>query len=787
MSGEALSPYLALLRDISVKSALLLLAAWALTSAMRRASAAARHLAWLLTFAGLLLLPLLSVSLPPRPVAVLPPWSAAPLAPSPSTVSPSVVPPIFTDAPTDIVPDRPAPPPTPARTLPVPARSSATPGWPLLLCLLWLLGVASAALPFAAGWLLAARRILRCSPVTNLDILALAAEAGRQMDVRRPVSLRSGPSVAVPVTFGLVRPAILLPDEAASWPAECLRVALLHEMAHVRRGDWATQTMARLICALFWHNPLVWPAARMLRAEAERACDDLVLSSGIPAPDYAQHLLAVAAALSRAVRPLPLAVPMAGRGPLESRLRAVLTSRPRRAPSRRFAALAFVLAFIVLVPLAVLRPAARAARRRTSPLMLAPVVFPAPPKAIRPLNPPIKVAIVAPTVPVLIMSTPIGVPPMKLLMPVKAAFLTALTAGLGLPAAHAIPTAPVKPAPAPVVATTSQYKAVVKDLNAYKKAYPTVPADMLHWNILALHVPLKTIIPLLPWGYGGKNPDGVKNIVFYMPNNSILVNATSDGFAEVQIEVLQLQEIVKPKSDVSKVLDNVEKAVAAPRQVQIKFEWVSSATAPNTAPDKNVETLTIMTEEGRKTQASSRHMRSGVGGEETITVLAHLKPGGMVTLDITEHSDTTAHPGETLSNVTQTTVSIKDGETGAVGSLMLGAKPSGQSAERVLFVTPTIIHAAAESPAETRSAPLRDGDIINVNPFMVTHSEDGIERAIATLLAERATKLAGGATLNHPDILRLDARIAELQRGQRAGESGTMKRRQVNPAPNKTP
>jgi len=61
-------------------------------------------------------------------------------------------------------------------------------------------------------------------------------------------------------------------------------------------------------------------------------------------------------------------------------------------------------------------------------------------------------------------------------------------------------------------------------------------------------------------------------------------------------------------------------------------------------------------------------------------------------------------------------VSIKDGETGAVGSLMLGAKPSGQSAERVLFVTPTIIRSAAESPAETRSAPLHDGDIVNVLP-----------------------------------------------------------------------
>ncbi len=470
MTGAAFSSWLTLGRGLSAKSALLLLTAWALTLAMRRSSAAARHLVWLLAFAGLLALPLLSVTLPQHPVPVLP-QPAAPLALPPAPVPP------------DTVPVAPSAPPRPVHFTPARARLSAPPDWPRLFGLLWLGGVAVTILPLGAGWLLAARRIRHCLPVTDPAVIALAADARRQIGVPRPVALRSGPGIAVPVTLGLFRPVVLLPEAAHAWPAERLRVALLHEFAHVRRGDWAAQTGARLVCALYWHNPLVWAAARLLRAEAERACDDLVLAAGVPAPDYARHLLAVAQALSGRPRPLPLAVPMAGCGPLESRLRAVLAARPRRAPSRRLAATALLLALGVLVPLATLRPAARAARQtvRHALLVAAPlpsVILPSLPpvpapsltplKAIRPspAPPPVHVP------PTQSQPTPRGVPPMKPPTPIKTAALAALAAGLALPAAQARPTVPVKHAPTPTLANTRQIEAVLKDLNARTKAAP---------------------------------------------------------------------------------------------------------------------------------------------------------------------------------------------------------------------------------------------------------------------------------------------------------------------------
>ena len=706
VTGGALSPWFVLLRDLSVKSTLLLLAAWALTLAMRRASAATRHLVWLLTFAGLLLLPLLSLTLPPRPVAVLP--AAPPDAPlvllrgslAPRSEDRRLAP---NSGGTGKNPEK--------RSFPSGSPRVGggeailmRPAWTTFLGILWLMGVLLAAFPFDIGWFLAVQRIRRCSPVTDAATLALAAEAGRQLGLRCPVPLRSGASVAVPMTFGLLRPVVLLPDGAASWAAERLRVALLHEMAHVRRGDWAIQTTARLVCALFWHNPLVWPAARMLRAEAERACDDLVLSLGIPAPDYAQHLLAVAAALSGATRPLPLAVSMAGRGPLESRLRAVLTIRPRRAPSRRLAACAFALALIVVVPLAILRPAARAARRTDLPLM------PAPPEAVRPSSVPGGAATARPPSPVLTSSTPTGVPIMKPLMPVKAVALAALAATLALPVAQAKPTAPIKHAPAPKPAYTSAdalRRDIIayqkRDLLAYQKAYPPIPAALaLHWNALVLqHASPKTLMALLPWGTGGKNPEGVKEIMF-SGDNVVLVNATPAAYAQVQEAVRRLD--VAP-----------EATPVIPRQVRVKFELVALTSASGTAPDKSVDAMTTVAEEGHMANVSHQHMWNGVPGEETISFLTHLEPTGVVVLDITECNESAAQVGDTNPTSAETRVRVKDGETGIVR--LQFSKQGGQSAERVLFVTPTIIQPAADGSVEPRSAPLRDGDIINVNPF----------------------------------------------------------------------
>src|SRR6185503_1967736 len=90
-------------------------------------------------------------------------------------------------------------------------------------------------------------------------------------------------AVAVPMTYGCWRPGVLLPADYASWPAARRYVVLLHEFAHVARRDALTHLMASLTCAVHWFNPAVWYAARRLRVERERACDDFVVEAGTPA------------------------------------------------------------------------------------------------------------------------------------------------------------------------------------------------------------------------------------------------------------------------------------------------------------------------------------------------------------------------------------------------------------------------------------------------------------------------------------------------------------------------
>jgi len=158
------------------------------------------------------------------------------------------------------------------------------------------------------------------------------------------------------MTCGLRRPAVFMPPEAAAWSEERRRIVLLHELAHVRRGDTATHLLARTALSLNWWNPLAWSAWREFLKERERATDDLVLNAGARASDYAGHLLEVARTLQSAPATTWAAVAMARRSQLEGRLLAILDSGiKRRAPGRMAALAATLLAVAAVAPFAAMR------------------------------------------------------------------------------------------------------------------------------------------------------------------------------------------------------------------------------------------------------------------------------------------------------------------------------------------------------------------------------------------------------------------------------------------------
>src|SRR6266581_3095135 len=347
---------IALLADAFVKATVLLLLAAGGTLLLRRGPASLRHLVWTLACGGVLALPLASALLPNWKLALWPrldvpvAFNAEHLAPRAAEPEPQPA--------ARVVPTVHAPTPSPSSTIDAePVRWRLTPDWTALVLPVWLSGVGAVLILLAVGlarimWL---DRVTR--PIQDEAWLILVEELSLELGLHRHVRLLQAQGPAMPMTWGIRRPAILLPAEADAWSAERRRDVLLHELAHVKRHDFLIQLMARIACVVYWFHPLVWLAATRLREERERACDDQVLRAGATPSAYATHLLEIARGL-RAARATSLAsVAMARPAQLATRLIDVLdTRRSRDTLSARSAVPAWITAIAVVVPLAAAAP-----------------------------------------------------------------------------------------------------------------------------------------------------------------------------------------------------------------------------------------------------------------------------------------------------------------------------------------------------------------------------------------------------------------------------------------------
>jgi HEAT repeat protein/beta-lactamase regulating signal transducer with metallopeptidase domain len=188
---------------------------------------------------------------------------------------------------------------------------------------LWLFGAALLLARMFLGAILVRRIVRLGTPLKSYRWLQLLHSTSEDMEVVAPVRLVRSGALPMPVTAGILRPVIVLPEGSEQWDEDRRRAVLMHELAHVSRLDLAFHLMSRVACAVYWFNPLVWFAARKLRTESERACDDLVLNAGTRASEYADHLLHIVRAAGRSRTPA-MAVPMAQRSEFEGRLLAIL-------------------------------------------------------------------------------------------------------------------------------------------------------------------------------------------------------------------------------------------------------------------------------------------------------------------------------------------------------------------------------------------------------------------------------------------------------------------------------
>lgn len=369
--------------DIVAKATLVLAAAGVATLALRRASAAARHLAWCLGLGAALALPVSSLALPGWSWRVLPaatknvrPIRPSSDSPHPDPVQPGAYPEslvgisleedaLLNTGLAGRLPSRPTAGPTPPA---VPSRGVLTPSW-WWLWGAWLVGAVTVLSAPITGRIVLRRWAREAEPIIDDDWTALLREMSAQLGLTRRIALLRSARADMPMTWGWLRPVVLLPADSESWDVDRRREVLLHELAHVRRLDCLTQMIARAACAVYWFHPLAWFAERRMRIERERACDDVVLLAGARASDYAGHLLEIAQT-RRVPRAAALAaLEMARPSQLEGRLTAILDpARRRQAPGRGVAAVSLLAAVLTLVPLATLHLGARANANAAIPL-----------------------------------------------------------------------------------------------------------------------------------------------------------------------------------------------------------------------------------------------------------------------------------------------------------------------------------------------------------------------------------------------------------------------------------
>jgi beta-lactamase regulating signal transducer with metallopeptidase domain len=235
----------------------------------RRAPAALRALVLTGTLAALLILPIAALVLPPLSVPMTPRLAGL-FEATPTTVPDADVSIVVVES------GQPLGAGAAAESLRGdrrPAADASTFSVVAVVRLVWLAGVLIVGVRLAIGlWTL--RRLRRTAAPWPEGAAVARHLLGEGVAARTAIVLQ--PNVDAPVTYGLLRPLVALPPDAPQWPASDLRRALIHELEHVRRADWATQVFAQVVCALYWFHPLVWVAARRLRLAMEQACDDAV-------------------------------------------------------------------------------------------------------------------------------------------------------------------------------------------------------------------------------------------------------------------------------------------------------------------------------------------------------------------------------------------------------------------------------------------------------------------------------------------------------------------------------
>ena len=204
------------------------------------------------------------------------------------------------------------------------------------LPVVWLVVAALMAAWFAAAYVRARQRFRWSTPDDAPAVRRWLA--GQKL--RRPLEVRQSVQVSSPLTYGVLRPVILLPADMERGDENALAYILTHELIHIRRFDGAAKAVFAAVLCVHWFNPLVWVMYVLANRDLELSCDERVMDAlgGREKASYALTLINMEEARSRCFSPYNHFSKLA----IEERIEAIMKYK-------KASVLALILAIVLVV------------------------------------------------------------------------------------------------------------------------------------------------------------------------------------------------------------------------------------------------------------------------------------------------------------------------------------------------------------------------------------------------------------------------------------------------------
>ena len=194
----------------------------------------------------------------------------------------------------------------------------------------WLIGVMVYFFRHAGNFVALQQLKARAEEKVPQPLIQSANKIKQQFAIQFPVDFKLSREIRVPITYGILKPVILIPIGLMVQlsPAQ-LEAIIAHELAHIRRHDFAINLVQAALEILFFYHPAFWWINTLVKEAREHVADDMAIASGVKSIDLA-HALAMVANQATEQSPELAMAAHSSKFPLLNRIKRMLGKEPAR-------------------------------------------------------------------------------------------------------------------------------------------------------------------------------------------------------------------------------------------------------------------------------------------------------------------------------------------------------------------------------------------------------------------------------------------------------------------------